>query len=123
MKISEMNNDQATEAMIRIAEPFRSICDDDDLKDILERMARMRNEEGTPVIKAVGNLIPDFIKCALKKHKQDLYEIIGALGGIPTAEVGKMNFKQTIQLVKDSYDDTLRDFFTQSTPSTETTGG
>ena len=117
-----MTNDQATEAMIRISEPFRSICDDDDLKGILDKAAAMRKEGGTPVIKAVANLIPDFIKCALKKHKADLYEIVGALAGIPTAEVGKMNFRETIQLVKDSYDDTLRDFFTQSQQPEETTG-
>ena len=41
MKISEMTNDQATDALIRISGPFESICGDDDLKNTKEIFTRL----------------------------------------------------------------------------------
>lgn len=113
MKISEMTNDQAAEALIRISEPLRNICDDDDLLGIIDKWQNMENE---PFIKTIGQLIPDFVLYALRKHRNDLYEIIGALTQQPVGKVGAMNFKQTVQTVQDSYDEVLKDFFTSSAP-------
>lgn len=114
MKISEMTNDQATEAMIRLSEPFKNICDDDDMVAILDKLKNLRDE--VPV-RAIGRMIPDICGYAMKKHRKDLYEIVGALAMIPTEKVGGMNFKQTIGIIRDSYDDILKDFFTSSVPT------
>lgn len=111
MKISEMTNDQATDALIRIATPFENICNDDELIDGLDKLSGMRNE---PIIKVVGTLIPMFVKVGIKNHRQDLYEIIGALTFTPVGKVGKMNFKDTLKALQDSYDDVLSDFFTHT---------
>ena len=116
MKISEMNNDQATEALIRLSDPLRNICDDDELVALIDKAQKMQDQ---PLIKTLGQMIPDFALYALKKHKADLYEIIGVLTQQPASKVGLMNFKQTIQVCKDSYDDALKDFFTSSVPQME----
>lgn len=111
MKISEMTNDQATDAMIRISGPFESICGDDEVTEALDKIAKMGDE---PFIKAIGAIIPMLTTTILKKHKMDLYEIISALTMKPVSSVGKMNFKETVNTLQDSYDDILRDFFTRT---------
>lgn len=111
MKISEMTNDQATEALIRIAVPLSNICEDDEIVDIFNRMG---NVDDIPLVKAIGQVVPDVIRYCLMKHKEDLYEVIGALTFQTKENVGKMNFIETVKVVKDSYDETLSSFFTRS---------
>lgn len=111
MKISEMTNDQATDALIKISVPFEIICNDDDVSDALETIGKMKD---TPMIKAIGSIIPLFAKVGLKKHKKELYEIVAALTMTSVTKVGSMNFKETIGALQDSYDEILRDFFTHT---------
>lgn len=111
MKISEMTNDQATEALIRLAGPLENICDDEELIESLDKLAGMNHE---PTIRVIGKMIPMIARVGFMKHKQDLYEIVGALTMTTTADVGKMNFKDTLLALQDSYDGILRDFFTSS---------
>lgn len=111
MKISEMNNDQATEALIRIATPFENICNDEEVIDSLDKIGKLRD---TSIIKAIGYIIPVFTNVGLKKHKHDLYEIVAALTMTYVGDVGKMNFKETLNALQESYDDILHGFFTHT---------
>lgn len=111
MKISEMTNDQATEAMIRLSGPFENLCNDDEVIEALEKLGKMGNQ---PYLKVIGSLIPMIATIGLKKHRQDIYEIVSALTMVPVVKVGKMNFKETVQTLQDSYDEILRDFFTRT---------
>ena len=109
-----MTNDQATEAIIRIATPISNICDDKGMLEIIDSLGKMGEMN---LITAIGRILPKIATYALKDHKNDLYEIIGALQMKPTAQVGKMNFAETIKAVKESYDDILAGFFTDSVAS------
>lgn len=111
MKISEMTVDQATETMIRIAEPIANICDDEETTALLDEIAEMKE---VPVVKLVSKILPKFVAYGLEKHKNDLYEIIGALQMMPTEKVGCMNFAEMIRAMRDSIDNVLTDFFTRS---------
>ena len=111
MKLSEMTNEQATDALIRISVPFERICGDDEVTEALDEISKLGDE---PVIKAVGKIIPLLTGILLKKHKLDLYEIVSALTMKPVAVIGKMNFKETIEIVQESYDEIFRDFFTST---------
>lgn len=112
MKISEMTNDQATEAMIRLASALSNICDDEDMVAIIEKYTK--DKDSTPFIQLIGRVLPDVAGYALKKHKGDFYEIIGALTDSTSAEVGKMNFRETIKVLRESWDEVLSGFFTSS---------
>lgn len=114
MKISEMTNDQATEAMVRLSAAFGFICEDEEILSVIDDL---QNLGSMPLVKAIPKVLPKFCSLAFRKHKDSLYEIIGALCQKSKKDVGKMNFKETISLVKESYDDILRDFFTSSVPS------
>ena len=114
MKISEMTNDQATDAIIRIAPAISNICEDTEMLTIIDDLQKFGEMN---LLTAVGKLLPKITTLALKNHKHDVYEIIGALQMKPTAQVGKMNFAETIKAVKESYDDILAGFFTDSVAS------
>ena len=116
MKISEMTTDMAADAMIRIAEPFQHICEDENMLKLFDKM---KNLHGVEPIKALGSILPEVVMFGLKAHRNDLYEVIGALCQKTTAQVAKMNICETIKIVKESYDDVLKDFFTSSVLATE----
>ena len=115
MKISEMNNEQAADALVKLAEPFGNICGDEEMLGLLEKM---QNAKGKPVVLMIADILPTFVLYALQKHRADLYAIIGALTMKPVAEVARMNFKATVDTIRESYDDIIRDFFTSSVPAT-----
>ena len=115
MKVSEMTCDQASEAMIRLSGPIARICEDEDAKAILDEIDRMGAEDAGPLA-AVTKILPRLIAFGIQKHKGDLYEIVGALTMTPTAKIGGMNFVDTYNEVKNSWDDVLKSFFTSSAP-------
>lgn len=121
MKISEMTCDQATVAMIRISGPISAICDDEEALGLIDEIQKMskKNPDMHPV-RQIAKFLPKIVTFGLAKHKADLYEIVGALTETPVGQVGKMNFMQMLNAVKDSYDDVLAGFFTRSGVVTKT---
>lgn len=113
MKISEMNNDQAAAALLRIAGPFASIADDEDLMPMMDEIKAMK-DGGVPVNTATVRMIPKFVMFALQRHKHDLYEIIGAMTMKTAAQVAQMSILETVQVFRESYDDLASGFFTPS---------
>lgn len=116
MKISEMTNGQATEAIIRISTPISNLCDDSEMMELVDELEHFGD---MPLFTAIAKVLPKIVTYALGKHRNDLYEIIGALQMIPTAQVENMNFAETIRMVRESYDDILAGFFTDSVRSTK----
>ena len=115
MKISEMNNEQATEALVRLSVPFGNICEDEKMVQLIEDYNKNRK---TPMIQAFGKLFPQICTYALKEHKSDMYEIVGALTFKTQSEVAKMNFFETAKVLRESYDEVLINFFTSSVRQT-----
>ena len=111
MKISEMNNEQAAESMIRLADHIGNICDD---KEALALIDEYKGMEKKPLIETIGKLLPRLVGCLLKTHKNDLYGIVGALTFQSNEAVAKMNFAETVKTVRDSYDEVLASFFPSS---------
>ena len=112
MKISEMTNDQAAEALIRLAVPFGNICDDEKMVEMMEKYSKA--QKNIPAVRAIGQMLPDAVAYAFKEHKDDLYEIVGTLTFKNKAQVAQMKFFDTIKVLKDSYDEVLQSFFTSS---------
>ena len=106
-----MTNEQAADALIRLSVPFGNICDDEKMVEIITKYTEARKE---PFIRAIGRIMPEAIGYALKEHREELYEIIGALTGKTIAQVSKMKLVDTIQVFKDSYDEVLHGFFASS---------
>lgn len=116
MKISQMTNDQACDALIRITDPVANIADDPQMEPILKGLAEHEGENGLSALKAISQMLPKIVPMLLKDHKKDVYEIISVLSGKAVAEIGKMRITETIAILKESIDDDLIGFFKQSSP-------
>lgn len=119
MKISQMTADQAADALIKISQPVANIVDDEEMEPIVKQIAESGN---LPVVKIISTLVPKVVPFALKKHKTDLYEIVGALAQEPASKVGKMTVLQLMTVIRESVDQDLIDFFKQSGESMDTAG-
>ena len=120
MKISEMTNDQAAEALVLITPAVSNICDDTEATEILQKIT---DKPDTNILRVIGQQLPAIVAFLLKKHKVDLYEIIAGLTFSNPRDMGKMNFLETVKVVRESYDDVLASFFTQSAGAMKANGG
>lgn len=114
MKISEMTNDQASNVLIRISQPMANIMDDQNIEPLFKAITESKD---MTLAKMIGNLLPKFVTFAIKDHKADLYEIIGAFVEKPAKAVGDMNIMETMKLLKDSIDKDFIDFFSSASPA------
>lgn len=119
MKISEMNNDQATEAMARISVPLSILIEDKEFVGLIDDLKQA--DKGDP-FKFVSSMIPKIATMCLKDHKAELYEIVGALTFKPSAKVGKMNFLATVKELRESIDEDFISFFKLSGSAIATPG-
>lgn len=110
MTIAQMNNDQAADAMIRLSAAFSFLCEDEEVTGLLDELKDYGN---MPVIIAVPKLLPKATKLLFRRHRDALYEIVSCLSLVPKSEVGSMNFKKTLQIIQENWDE-LRDFFPTS---------
>lgn len=111
MKISQMTNDQACNAMIRMADPMSRLLEDDSIKPMLKQVSEMKD---VPSVDIIGAMLQKVVTFAMKDHRQDLYEIIGAMTDATAEQVAEMNFMQTIACVREFADKDFLDFFKSS---------
>ena len=114
MKISQMTNDQACDAIIRLTQPIANITDDERMEPLLKELSE--GESGMNGLKLISSMLPKIVPMLLKDHKKDLYEIISVLSGKDKKEIGTMKLTETITVLKDSIDDELIGFFRSSVP-------
>ena len=118
MKLTEMSNDQATDAMVRIASALSFICEDEDVIKLFRELGESKGN--TTLLQGVSNFMPKITALAFRKHKDSLYEIVGALSKKTKKEVGNMNFMETVQILRENWE-CIRDFFPFSGSLTEET--
>lgn len=108
MKISMMNTEQAADALVRMAQPVANILDDKDVDPILQEFSESEDKSMT---KLAACFIPKIVPLALKTHRDDVFEIVGALEGLSADEVRKLPILKTMAIVRESFDKDLIDFF------------
>lgn len=116
MNINEMTLDQATDAAVRVSAAIGFICEDEEVQEFFREIGateKLTFASGT-------KLIPKLTALALRKHKDSMYEIIGALSQKDRKAVGKMNVVEVINLLKENWE-TILGFFPSSDTLTETT--
>lgn len=111
MKLSEMSNEQATNFLIQTSQPIANIMEDDAVGALFEQI---KGAKGMTVSKLIATLLPKVVTVALKTHKEDVFEIVGAFAEKSSKEVAKMNFLSTLNILKESVDKDFVDFFNLS---------
>lgn len=118
MKISRMTTDQAADALCRIAPPFTRMLQDKETVPALQQL--MDSAQDEKPVESLTAVLLKVVPYLLKDHKNDVYEIIGALTGKTEQQIGKQNILKTVQDIKDSLDQDLIDFFRSSGGQTKT---
>ena len=114
-----MDNDQACDCMVRMAQPIANIADDPEMKPMLEDLA---SRKGESTLEIISDMLPKIVQMAMKRHRTDLYEIVGALTSKEASEVGKLQFVWTLRELRNSIDQDLIDFFKSSGLETNPAG-
>ncbi len=116
MKLSEMNTVEASNAILRLAQPATNIMQDDEVYKLIESMAQSTE---APLKFLAVNIVP-IATVAFKNHRDDLIEVIAALTGKTVKTVREQRFTQTIADIRGCLDKELLDFFNSSAGSQKT---
>lgn len=107
MKISQMTTEQAADILVRIAQPISNIMDDTEIETVIREL---NDEKGKSPMRIAASVVPKIVPLAFKKHREDLFEIVGALGEMPVSKVKELPLIETIKIVRESVDKDLIDF-------------
>lgn len=117
-KLSDLSTDECCEVLCEIAQPVQNIVDDEALmKTIGKGMEKSKKKELTFVgtVMAASSRIVSALPVLLKEHRNDVYAIISAIGGMSVDEVAAQNILTTMQQAKEIImDKQLIDFFRPS---------
>lgn len=119
MKISEMNNEQAMDAMVRISGVLSFILEDKEVKDLVTDLGAEQGS-GLPLFDVATKYLRRIVTVAAQRHRESLYEIVGALEQKEAKEVAKMNFLRTYKVIQENWSE-LKSFFPSTGSMTETT--
>ena len=105
MKLSEMNIDQLSDAMVMIAGPVERIASDPDAEKALESLS------GDGTMSKFGAMVGRFVPLLLKTHRDDVLTILSAMTGKDVGTLRAQNGMQTIREARECVDKDLIDFF------------
>lgn len=116
MKISEMTNDEALDALLIITPCFDNILGDEELLENLRQITALKGKTIGEIYAIGAKRITSLLPILLKNHRADVYGVIGAVNGMTVSEVAKCKLVDTIEMVKEIVnDEVLADFFKSRT--------
>lgn len=115
MNINDMNLDQASDAMLRVSNALGFVFQDEEVCNLLDEISA---SESTSIMKWIPKYLPRIAAMVLQRHRDSMYEIVGALTQTDAKKVGKMNFREVVEILRDNWE-TLMSFF----PSTAESAG
>lgn len=121
MKLSELSTERATDVLCEIAPHAINITTDDELMAELKAAVDFKeaNTMAEKIALTVGK-ISKILPIVLKKRRNDLFSILGALNDKTVEEISKQNIIKTMLQIKDiSKDKELLDFFKSCTGTEE----
>ena len=113
MKLSEISTEKAFDVLCEMTPHINNIVSDSDL--LRELKSAVKADETTTkaewVALGVGK-INKLMPIILKKHKRDMFGIIGVVNGVSIDDIAKQNFLVTAKQIKEIIrDKDLLDFF------------
>lgn len=118
MKISEMSTNKAADAIVRISAHLSNILDDGEMMEVIKTTASTGTENA---MNGWANLLTKVVPICLEKHRNDLFSIVAVLDNKTAEQVGEMKLIKTLNILKESVDKELLDFFGSFT-TRESTG-
>ena len=117
MRLSELSTENTADVLCEIAPHFENIITDDELMEILK--SKVDLPENSTIIEKITLLTSKATKILpiiLKKRKNDVFGILGALNGKTIEEIANQNILKTMSQIRDiKKDKELLDFFKSCT--------
>lgn len=113
MKISNLTTDEALDVLCEITPYVENILSDEELLEELKNKVEDGKKLTRAEVYAYGiEKINSLVKILLKKRRDDVYGILGALNNVPKEEIAKQNFITTGNQIREVIKDKeLMDFF------------
>ena len=121
MKLSELSTDRATDVLCEMSPYIMNITTDEELVSELKAAVDFKDAQAMSMaekITVVTGKLSKILPILLKKKKNDLFGILGALNEKSIEEISKQNILFTMKQIWDiSKDKELLDFFKSCTGS------
>lgn len=108
MKISQMTTNQAADALVKISAYASNILDDKDMMELIKGTAKKGQKDAS---NGWSMILTKLVPLCLQTHRNDLFSIVAALDDKTVEEIGDMKLIDTLNILKDSVDKELLDFF------------
>lgn len=119
MKLSEMNGEELSVCLCKIAEPIERIGFDKKTTAVFQEIADMSKDNMNNIQKASA-MIGKYVPLLLGDHREDTFAILAAINGKTVEEIRSQKGMQTIKELKNALaDPNLMDFFTSSVRTVE----
>ena len=117
MRLSELSTENTADVLCEIAPHFENIITDDELMEILK--SKVDLPENSTIIEKITlftSKATKILPIILKKRKNDVFGILGALNGKTIEEIANQNILKTMSQIRDiKKDKELLDFFKSCT--------
>ena len=111
MKLSEMNGEELSVCLCKIAEPLERIGFDKKTTAVFQEIADMSKDNMNNIQKA-SVMIGKYVPLLLGAHREDTFAILAAINDKTVEEIRSQNGMQTIKELKNALaDPDLMDFF------------
>ena len=113
MRLSEISTERAADLLCEITPYISNIVTDEELLDELKKAIAPKGANTRAEFLALGlEKVNKIIPVVLKKRKNDVFGILGALNEKAVEEIAKQNFLATMRPIKEIIKDKeLLDFF------------
>lgn len=119
MKLSEMNGEELSVCLCKIAEPLERIGFDKKTTETFQKIADL-SKSGMNNIQKASAMIGKYVPLLLGDHREDTFAILAAINDKTVEEIRSQNGMQTIKELKDALTDPdLMDFFSSSVHTAE----
>lgn len=114
MKLSEMNGEELSVCLCKIAESIERIGFDEKTTETFQKIADL-SKSGMNNIQQTSMMIGKFVPLLLGDHREDTFAILAAINSKTVEEIRSQKGMQTIKELKDALSDPdLMDFFSSS---------
>ena len=104
----DMTADKAADVLARISESFGAMLNDSKIMKVMGEISKAgQKSDALGYAMVFTKLVP----ACLTGHKKELFEIVGALDDKTSDAVAKLQFRDVTKIIKDSFDEELKDFF------------
>lgn len=113
MKLSELSTDRALDALCELTPYVSSICTDEDLvSSVGEQINAGENANVYGLFMILARKVGEIAPILLRTHRADVYGILSILNEKDVAEIAAQPIMDTIQQIREAFEDTgLLSFF------------